>query len=70
MSHIHSAGVADTASSCSRQVTNHPSFMNLYLNFTPLSKTFTPKIYFQSRLVQIALGKELKYLMRIKSAQF
>jgi hypothetical protein len=61
MSHIHSAGVADAASSCSRHVTNHPSPINLYLNFTVLGKTFTPQIYFQSRLFEVALSKELKY---------
>jgi hypothetical protein len=70
MSHIHSAGVADEASSCDRQVTNHPSLMNSYLNFTALGKTFKPSIYFYWRLVKVALGKELKYSMRSEFVQF
>ena len=70
MSHIHSAGIADTASFCGRQVSNHPSFMNLYLNFTALGNTLTLSVFFQSLLVQVALGKELKYSMGIESFQF
>jgi len=70
MSHICSTGVAGATSSCRLPVTNHSSLMNLYLNATAFSKTFTPKIYFQSRLVQVALGKELKYPMRIEFTQF
>jgi hypothetical protein len=70
MSHIHSAGVADEATSCGRQVANHPSFMNLYLNFTALGKAFKSSIYFYWRLVKVALGKELKYSMRNEFVQF
>jgi hypothetical protein len=70
MSHIHSTGVADAASSCNRPVTNHPSLMNLYLNPTAFRKTFMPKIYFLSRLVQVALGKEFKYAMGTVFARF